>query len=87
MEAAARGISASNLTVLNGTDGVNQVVAGVVGQGLTIYETLRKSLATASTQHDGLGALALPGADSERDGPVARDGVRAGGEAGAPGVD
>ncbi len=87
VEAAARGISASNLTVLNGTDGVNQVVAGVVGQGLTIYETLRKSLATASTQHDGLGALALPGTDSERDGPVARDGVRAGGEAGAPGVD
>ena len=44
--AAAKGISGSNLTVLNGTDGVNQVVAGVVGQGLAIYEALRKSVAT-----------------------------------------
>jgi flotillin len=44
VEAASRGIASSNLTVLNGTDGVNQTVAGLVGQGLSIYETLRKSL-------------------------------------------
>ncbi len=45
VEAAARGLASSNLTVLNGTDGLNQVVTGVVGQGLTIYETLRKAMA------------------------------------------
>ena len=44
---AAKGISGSNLTILNGTEGVNQVAAGVVSQGLSIYEALRKSVATA----------------------------------------
>src|ERR1700722_7458334 len=43
---AAKGISGSNLTILNGTDGVNQVAAGVVSQGLSIYEALRHSVAT-----------------------------------------
>lgn len=44
VEAASRGIAGSNLTVLNGTDGVNQTVAGLGGEGLSIYDTLRKSL-------------------------------------------
>ena len=47
--AAAQGISASNLTILNGTDGVNQVVAGLVGQGLSILDVLKKSTATAAS--------------------------------------
>jgi flotillin len=42
---AAKGITGSNLTILNGATGVSEVVTGVVGQGLSIYETLRKSLA------------------------------------------
>lgn len=33
VEAAARGLAGANLTVLNGTQGVNEVVAGLVGQG------------------------------------------------------
>ncbi len=45
--AAAQGIAASNLTILNGTDGVSQVVAGLVGQGLAILDTLKKSAAAA----------------------------------------
>jgi flotillin len=44
VEAAARGIAGSNLTVLSGTEGVNQAVAGIVGQGISIYETLRTAL-------------------------------------------
>ncbi|HUN30892.1 MAG TPA: SPFH domain-containing protein [Trebonia sp.] len=43
VEAAARSLSGANLTVLNGTQGVNDVVAGLVGQGLTILDTLRKA--------------------------------------------
>jgi flotillin len=43
---AAKGISGSNLTILNGTEGVNQVAAGVVSQGLSIYEALRNSVAS-----------------------------------------
>lgn len=48
VDAAARGIAGSNLTVLNGTEGVNQVAAGIVGQGMAILETLRQSTAGAS---------------------------------------
>jgi len=45
VEAAARGLADANLTVLNGTQGVNEVVAGLVGQGLSILDTLKKSTA------------------------------------------
>jgi uncharacterized membrane protein YqiK len=45
VEAAARGLAESNLTILNGTQGVNEVVAGLVGQGLSILDTLKKSAA------------------------------------------
>ena len=45
VEAAARGLKGSNLTVLNGTQGVNEVVAGLVGQGLAILDTLKQSTA------------------------------------------
>lgn len=47
VEASAKGIAGANLTVLNGADGVNQTVASVVGQGLSIYESLRSSLLPA----------------------------------------
>ena len=43
--AAAQGIAGSNLTILNGTEGVNQVVTELVGQGLTIFDTLKRSAA------------------------------------------
>jgi flotillin len=43
--AAAQGLAAANLTVLNGTDGVSQVVTGLVGQGMSILDTLRASAA------------------------------------------
>ncbi len=51
---AAKGINGSNLTILNGTEGVNQMVAGLVGQGLSIYDALRHSIAqTAQTSPNG----------------------------------
>ncbi|MFC8077303.1 SPFH domain-containing protein [Streptomyces sp. NPDC057307] len=46
--AAAKGLADSNLTVLNGTDGVNEVAAGLVGQGMTILNSLQG--ATGSTR-------------------------------------
>ncbi|MFC8831001.1 SPFH domain-containing protein [Streptomyces sp. NPDC057137] len=46
--AAAKGLADSNLTVLNGTDGVNEVAAGLVGQGMTILNSLQR--ATGSTR-------------------------------------
>ncbi|MEV6165495.1 SPFH domain-containing protein [Streptomyces sp. NPDC052052] len=40
-DAAARGMSGADLTVLNGTSGVNEMAAGVVGQGLAILQSLQ----------------------------------------------
>jgi uncharacterized membrane protein YqiK len=48
VEAAARGLADSQLTVLNGTEGVNEMMAGLIGQGLTILDTLKKSPAIAA---------------------------------------
>jgi uncharacterized membrane protein YqiK len=44
VEAAAGGLSGANLTVLNGTAGVGEALTGVVGQGLAVYDSLRRSL-------------------------------------------
>ncbi len=41
VEAAAQGLAGANLTVLNGAAGVNEVLAGLIGQGMSIFETLR----------------------------------------------
>ncbi|MFJ6215783.1 SPFH domain-containing protein [Streptomyces sp. NPDC092296] len=49
-DAAARGISGSTLTVLNGTSGVNEVAAGLVGQAMAILDALKKTPAVGSGQ-------------------------------------
>jgi uncharacterized membrane protein YqiK len=55
--AAAEGIKGSTLTVLNGSEGVNEVLTGVVAQGLTIYDTLRNAVnATSAGASAGAGA-------------------------------
>jgi flotillin len=62
VQAAAQGISSSHLTVLNGSEGVNEVLTGVVGQGLAIYDTLRRSIATSSAAAaDGVDAASTNG--------------------------
>jgi uncharacterized membrane protein YqiK len=59
-EAAAQGLAGANLTVLNGTQGVNEVVAGLMGQGISILDLLKKSAMTApATAGDGTGRAAL----------------------------
>jgi flotillin len=57
VDAAARGLADSNLTVLNGTQGVNEVITGLVSQGLSILDTLKKP--TVVTDH-GVGRPAAP---------------------------
>lgn len=44
VEAASKGITGSNLTVLNGSEGLNDLAAGIVSQGLAIFETLKPAL-------------------------------------------
>ena len=61
VEAAARGLTDSNLTILNGTQGVNEVVAGLLGQGLSILDTLKKSAAVTGQGASVARASAAPG--------------------------
>jgi uncharacterized membrane protein YqiK len=42
---AAAGLAAANISVLNGADGLSEIAAGLVGQGLTILESVKKNLA------------------------------------------
>ncbi len=57
-EAAAQGIAGSRLTILNGSEGVNEVASGVVAQGLAILETLRNS--TPAPNMDGATSAPAP---------------------------
>jgi uncharacterized membrane protein YqiK len=61
VDAAARGIASSNLTVLNGASGVNEMIAGMVGQGLAVLELLRSSTAQAVNGQAGEPAAVRPG--------------------------
>ncbi|MGH7911969.1 MAG: SPFH domain-containing protein [Candidatus Dormibacteraceae bacterium] len=47
VEKAAAGLATANVTVLNGSDGLSDVVAGLVSQGLTIFDTVRENLSQA----------------------------------------
>jgi hypothetical protein len=49
VEKAASGLSSANVTVLNGSEGLSNVVAGLVSQGLTIFDTVRGNLQTADS--------------------------------------
>ncbi|MFC9243053.1 hypothetical protein ACFT7S_03105 [Streptomyces sp. NPDC057136] len=60
-DAAARGMSGASLTVLNGTDGVNEIAAGLVGQGLAILNSLQN---TKNPAVNGKSDLRLPGMTS-----------------------
>ena len=44
VEKAAGGLANANLTVLNGSDGLSEVVSGLVGQGLAIFDSLRTNV-------------------------------------------
>jgi uncharacterized membrane protein YqiK len=55
---AAQGIASANLTILNGTEGVSQVIGQLVGQGLSVLDTLKKSTA-------GSGQVLIPQASSD----------------------
>jgi flotillin len=44
VEKAAGGLANANVTVLNGSDGLSEIVAGLVGQGLAIFDSLRGNI-------------------------------------------
>ena len=44
---AAAGLANANINVLNGAEGLGQIAAGLVGQGLSIFESVKANLADA----------------------------------------
>jgi uncharacterized membrane protein YqiK len=68
---AAGGLAGANVSVLNGADGLSEIAAGLVAQGLTILESVKKNLS-------GPAKDVMTGYDAAADGRVALA------EAGAP---
>jgi flotillin len=55
---AANGLANANISVLNGADGLGQMSAGLVGQGLTIFDAIRTHLEASEPStalSDGVG--------------------------------
>jgi uncharacterized membrane protein YqiK len=50
---AAAGLAGANVTVLNGADGLGEIAAGLVSQGLTILESVRKGVGAAPVDDNG----------------------------------
>jgi uncharacterized membrane protein YqiK len=44
---AAAGLANANINVLNGAEGLAEIAAGLVGQGLTIFDSVRQSLSAS----------------------------------------
>ena len=63
---AASGLAGANVSVLNGADGLSEIAAGLVGQGLTILESVKKSLAGPAEP-----AIASPATPAAEDGQAA----------------
>ena len=67
---AAAGLAGANVSVLNGADGLGEIAAGLVSQGLTILDSVRKGMP---------GQYQAPAANSRAiDAPVPTDGQAAG---------
>src|SRR6266704_1009864 len=49
---AAAGLAGANVSVLNGADGLSEIAAGLVGQGMTILDAVRKGMPGPGAQGD-----------------------------------
>ena len=47
VENAALGLAGSNLTVLNGSEGITEVVSSLVGQGLAILDSVKRGVGSS----------------------------------------
>jgi len=52
---AASGLAGANVNVLNGAEGLGELTAGLVAQGLTILDSVKRNLAASPTVRSGLG--------------------------------
>jgi flotillin len=47
---AAQGLAGANVNILNGADGLSEIAAGLVAQGLAILESVKKGINTSDSQ-------------------------------------
>jgi hypothetical protein len=51
---AASGLAGANVNVLNGAEGLGELTAGLVAQGLTILDSVKRNLAASPTAGTGV---------------------------------
>jgi LysM repeat protein len=79
--AATRSLTGANLTVLNGGEGLADLVGQVVGQGFTLFQGLRQGLGIDGAADNG---PASEGARREEDRPAVEKAVGTAGPGGRP---
>jgi flotillin len=70
---AAAGLAGANLSVLNGADGLSELAAGLVAQGMTILESVKKGLADTEQATAPAVSSIADGADPAEDMAGAED--------------
>ena len=65
VEKAAGGLANANVTLLNGSDGLSEVVSGLVSQGMAIFDSLRSNVGADKPSPDG--AKAIEGGSRDAD--------------------
>jgi uncharacterized membrane protein YqiK len=71
---AAGGLAGANVSVLNGADGLSEIAAGLVSQGLSILESVKKGLSGDAGQEVALFDASADGAGSGQ--PALADGTQ-----------
>src|ERR1700722_1254711 len=82
---AAAGLAGANVSVLNGAEGLSEIAAGLVAQGLTILESVKKGMAGATDAPAEEEPAEEPAAAAPAELPAAADGGGRGGAAGGRG--
>ncbi|MFF7228828.1 SPFH domain-containing protein [Streptomyces sioyaensis] len=67
---ASAGLANANVNVLNGTDGLGEIAAGLVGQGLTILDSVRRNLGAPESSDRTTDRNGTPGAGNGANGRV-----------------
>jgi uncharacterized membrane protein YqiK len=64
VDKAAAGLANANVTVLNGSDGLSQIVSGLVGQGVAIFDAIRNNVGLPPEHDDDSGSSSAPQLES-----------------------
>jgi flotillin len=69
---AAAGLANADITVLNGADGLGEIAAGLVSQGLSIFDAVKRNMVPIDEQKDSTAPAAAPPAPHNGSGDPAQ---------------